>query len=159
MIHRAAGTLITVVFLLHLFLLAFTRRGRRQFVGLLPRLKDFKDAYQLLLFNLGLRKNRPALSLPFTFYEKLEYWALIWGTVIMAVTGVALWFTGASLSLVPKWILDVMLLIHFYEAILASLAILVWHLYWTVFDPMVYPYNPAMFSRKIPSYLVEVEKT
>jgi hypothetical protein len=73
----------------------------------------------------------------------------------MSLTGVALWFSAITLTLIPKWILDLFLLIHFYEALLASLAILVWHLYWTVFDPLVYPINPLMFSKLVPPTLLE----
>ena len=43
-----------------------------------------------------------------------------------------------------------MLVVHFYEAILAGLAILIWHLYSTVFNPDVYPMNPSWLTGKMP---------
>jgi cytochrome b subunit of formate dehydrogenase len=79
----------------------------------------------------------------------MEYWALVWGTIVMANTGLMLWFKVGVGNLVPRWWLDVATAIHFYEAILATLAILVWHLYQVVFDPEVYPMNWAWFDGKM----------
>jgi hypothetical protein len=46
---------------------------------------------------------------------------------------------------------DVAQVIHFYEAVLATLSILVWHLYWIILDPKEYPMNPAwLIGRKAP---------
>ena len=57
----------------------------------------------------------------------------------MTVTGSALWFENLSLRLIPKWGLDVATAIHYYEAWLAVLAIVVWHFYWVIFNPKMYP--------------------
>jgi hypothetical protein len=40
--------------------------------------------------------------------------------------------------------------VHFYEAILATLAIVVWHFYQVFFDPDVYPMNWAWWDGKMP---------
>jgi len=136
------------------FSMIFTKKGREKFIALLPRLKDISDAFFLFLYNIGVKKKHPKLNYPFTFYEKFEFWALVWGTVIMAITGLALWFKDFVLIFIPAWILDVFILIHFYEAILATLAILVWHFYWAIFDPDVYPLSPLMFKEKVfPHYI------
>ena len=84
--------------------------------------------------------------------EKCEYWALIWGSVLMTATGVLLWFDNYFVEQwnLPKGFLDVMLVIHYYEAWLATLAILVWHGYSTVFGPHVYPMNPAWLTGRMP---------
>jgi cytochrome b subunit of formate dehydrogenase len=82
--------------------------------------------------------------------EKFEYWALLWGTIIMAVTGISLWFENTVVKVLPKVVLDVMLVIHYYEAWLATLSILIWHLYSTVFSPAVYPMNPSWISGNMP---------
>ena len=95
--------------------------------------------------NLG--KNVPLpLYGHFTYWEKFEYWALVWGTVVMALTGLILWFENISLIIVPLWILNVATVIHFYEAILATLAIFIWHFYFVIFNPAVYPVNFSMFN-------------
>jgi len=68
---------------------------------------------------------------------------------VMAVTGFVLWFREFTLHFLPKWIIDLCLLIHFMEAILACLSILIWHSYWAVFDPAVYPMNWAWLTGKV----------
>lgn len=148
-LHRIAGVVLIAVFLLQGYLAIFTSRGRSQIRGLLLRWNDIKEAFGILARNLGIRETAPA-PIGFTFYEKLEYWAFIWGSGIMAITGILLWFTTQTLSIFPKWVLDVSAVIHFYEAILATLAILVWHLYWVIFDPDVYPLNWSMFRKETP---------
>jgi len=67
----------------------------------------------------------------------------------MAVTGLALWFKLYATRLVPRWVLGVFTTVHFFEAILATLAIFVWHFYFVIFDPDVYPVNWAWLDGKI----------
>jgi hypothetical protein len=66
----------------------------------------------------------------------------------MALTGFILWFENLTLQYLPKWVADVSTVIHFYEAVLASLAILVWHFYFVIFDPVVYPMDTAWLTGK-----------
>jgi cytochrome b subunit of formate dehydrogenase len=80
----------------------------------------------------------------------VEYWALVWGSIVMMITGLFLWFDDLAILFFPKGFLDVMLVIHFYEAWLASLAILIWHMYSTIFSPAVYPMNPSWINGKMP---------
>ena len=155
-LHRIAGASMLIAFIIHAVLMVFTERGRKQFLELLLKPKDIKDAFLLLFYNLGISKNKPRFG-RFTFYEKVEYWALIWGTLVMGITGAALWFETQTLNLLPKWFIDLFLVVHFYEAILASLAILVWHLYWVVFDPAIYPLNKSMFTGKLPEEIYKEE--
>jgi cytochrome b subunit of formate dehydrogenase len=110
----------------------------------------------MLLFNLGRRPRKPHLG-RFSFMEKAEYWALVWGSVVMVITGFFLWFDNLAIHLFPKGFLDVMLVIHFYEAWLATLAILVWHMYGTVFKPGVFPGNPSWVTGKMPRDMYEEE--
>lgn len=144
-LHRLAATCYLALGLYHLLYLTFSRRGRQQFRALILRGRDFKDMVLRLRANLGKAAQLPAYG-HFTYWEKFEYWALVWGTVIMALTGLALWFENLSLKIFPLWMLDVATVIHFYEAILASLAILVWHFYFVIVDPAVYPANFSMFT-------------
>jgi len=82
--------------------------------------------------------------------EKAEYWALVWGSVIMMVTGILLWGNTLAMKWMPKVILDLATSVHFYEAVLATLAIVVWHFYFVVFDPDVYPMDTAWLTGKSP---------
>jgi hypothetical protein len=71
---------------------------------------------------------------------------VVWGAVVMIATGLLLWANNLALKLLPKLWLDVATSIHFYEALLATLAIVVWHFYSVIFDPDVYPLNTAFLT-------------
>jgi hypothetical protein len=79
----------------------------------------------------------------------MEYWALVWGTIVMASTGCMAWFKVGVGTVVPRWIVDDALTMHFYEAILATLAILVWHFYMVIYDPETYPMNWAWLDGRM----------
>lgn len=146
-VHRGAAIVMTLVGMYHLFYLAATRSGRKAFGQMLPRISDFREAVHTVSYNLGMREKRPEPA-HFDYAEKIEYWALIWGTIIMTVTGAILWFkiwATEGLGL-PLWGLDVALAVHYYEAILATLAIIIWHFYFVIFDPAVYPMNWAWLT-------------
>ncbi|MEE9161576.1 MAG: cytochrome b/b6 domain-containing protein, partial [Candidatus Neomarinimicrobiota bacterium] len=148
LVHRAAAVVLLSAMALQVILFAATTRGRSQFRALFPGLKDLQDARHMFKYFFGRRRHRPPFG-RFSYIEKFEYWALIWGIVIMGVTGVGLWFQNQTLQLLPKWWLDLFTVIHFYEAVLASLAIVVWHFYWVIFDPEVYPGSGVFWHGKI----------
>ncbi len=75
----------------------------------------------------------------------------------MVITGFALWFDNVVVKFLPGTVLDVMLVIHYYEAWLAFLAILIWHMYATVFNPEVYPMNPSWITGMMPQDMYEKE--
>jgi hypothetical protein len=64
----------------------------------------------------------------------------------MAATGVLLWANTLSLRLLPKVVLDLATKVHFYEAVLAALAIVIWHFYFVIADPDVYPLDTAFLT-------------
>ena len=82
----------------------------------------------------------------FSYIEKAEYWALIWGTFVMAATGFIMWFDNTFIGLLTKLGYDVARTIHYYEAWLATLAIVVWHFYFVIFNPDSYPLNLAFWK-------------
>jgi cytochrome b subunit of formate dehydrogenase len=149
MIHRIAGWAFTGLLIGHCIALLGTTAGRVELKALWVRTKDLQDVIATLGFNLGLRSTPPTRE-RFNYVEKSEYWALMWGSIVMIVTGIMLIFTEAVLHFLPQVWLDVAQVIHYYEALLATLAILVWHLYAVVFDPNEYPMNPAWLIGKKP---------
>lgn len=150
MIHRVCGWTFAGFFAVHLVALVGTRRGRVSLQALWFVRDDLKDALAQLAYNLGLRRTLPPYR-RWNYAEKAEYWALLWGSVVMIVTGAMLIFTNTVLRLLPKVWHDVAQVIHYYEALLATLAIAVWHLYWVIFDPHEYPMNPAwLIGKKAP---------
>jgi cytochrome b subunit of formate dehydrogenase len=147
-VHRGAGVALITVSLYHALYLASNKDGRKMFKDMLPVPKDAFDVIGVMRYYLGLTSDRPQLP-RFTYAEKMEYLALVWGMFVMAATGLALWFKVQTGHVAPRWVLDVATAVHFYEAILATLAILVWHMYWIIFDPDVYPMNWAWYDGKM----------
>ena len=147
--HRVAGVILIAAGIYHIFYLAMTKEGRRLICDFAPRPKDAFDAWATMRYYLGLGGEKPKFS-RFNYAEKAEYWALVWGTALMAVTGVMMWANVSTGNLLARWWVDVATAIHFYEAILATLAIIVWHFYQVFLDPDVYPMNWAWWDGKMP---------
>ncbi len=147
-IHRVSAVLFVLTTIWHLFYLS-SKRGREFLKDMMPVVIDIKQLGLMVSYNLGINKSRPRFG-RFSYVEKAEYWALVWGSVIMIITGFFLWFDNYTIKWFPKGFLDVMLVIHYYEAWLATLAILIWHMYSTIFSPSVYPMNPAWYTGKMP---------
>jgi hypothetical protein len=156
-VHRIAGVVLISAGFYHLLYLLFTPEGRRDLHAMLPKVRDMREAVQTVGYNLGYRHESPLYS-KFNYAEKLEYWALVWGTVVMAVTGILLWAHNWVLEYFPKVVLDVATAVHYYEAILATLAIVIWHFYAVIFDPDVYPLKWTFVSGRAPEHEVREEE-
>jgi cytochrome b subunit of formate dehydrogenase len=144
-LHRGAAVVMMLVTGMHLLTLIFSPRLRKHWLELLPRRGDIIEGVQHFLYNLGIRNSRPYRS-PHSYVEKAEYWAVVWGTFIMILTGIMLWANNLMLAWLPKVFLDAATAIHFYEAVLATLAIVVWHFYFIMLDPDVYPVDTAWLT-------------
>ena len=146
-IHRIAGVLFVLLCFYNLYYMLSTQRGRKQMIAMFPSLKDIRDVILNINHHLGLTKKKPQFD-RYDYTEKAEYWALVWGAVVMSATGFIMWFENYSLQHMPRWILNICKAIHFYEALLASLAILVWHMFFVIFEPEIYPVNLGMLTGK-----------
>ncbi|HVP39779.1 MAG TPA: cytochrome b/b6 domain-containing protein [Candidatus Saccharimonadales bacterium] len=144
-VHRVAAVILVSSILYHVLHLLASRRDRVILKQMLPRLRDASDGMAMIRHNLGLSGERPRFGM-FSFAEKAEYLAFVWGSVVMLGSGLILWFNDWALRLLPKWVSDAATALHFYEAWLATLAILIWHLYMVVFDPDVYPMDKAWIT-------------
>ncbi len=132
--HRVAGAVLCLLTLHHLWFLFFHPVGREQRRRFMPRWRDLRDLWHNLCWFLGRRRERPRFG-RFGYVEKAEYWALVWGTVVMIITGTVLWFENQALQVMPLWLWEVFKVVHLYEAILATLAIIVWHFYHVFINP------------------------
>jgi cytochrome b subunit of formate dehydrogenase len=130
LIHRISAVIFIVTVIWHILYLVLTERGKMFFKDMLPGLIDFLQFYERIMYNLGRRAEPPQFK-RFSYVEKAEYWAIVWGTAVMIITGLLLWFDNYFSIFLPKGFLDVSLVIHYWEAWLATLAIAVWHLYST----------------------------
>ncbi|HKZ53637.1 MAG TPA: cytochrome b/b6 domain-containing protein, partial [Candidatus Acidoferrales bacterium] len=148
-LHRIAAVVLLSALGFHLIHLARSTRARACIAAMRPSLEDWHELRERFRYYLGLRKDPPA-GVKLGYIEKSEYLAFMWGTAIMALTGFLLWFENFTLRWFPKWMSDAATAVHFYEAILATLAILVWHFYWVIFDPAVYPMDASWWSGRAP---------
>jgi cytochrome b subunit of formate dehydrogenase len=147
LLHRIAAVVQVGAAVYHIYYLT-TRRGRGFVADMVPRLQDARDASDNLLYLAGRRPTPPRFG-RFGYIEKAEYWALVWGTVVMTGTGLALWFENQSLRWLDKWVLDLATVIHYYEAWLAFLAIMIWHIYYVIANPEAYPMNWTWLTGRI----------
>ena len=145
LIHRVAASIFLAVAVTHAVSLIVNRKLRDHWKEMLPNVNDPREALSNFAYNLGLGDQPPGRS-PHSYIEKAEYWAVVWGAVVMAATGLMLWANTLALRFLPKIWLDVATSVHFYEALLATLAIVVWHFYSSIFDPDVYPLNTAFLT-------------
>jgi len=154
--HRIAGVVMLLAGAYHLGYVAACREGRRLVRDMMPRLKDAQDAAANARRLAGLGGDKPQFG-RFGYAEKMEYWAVVWGTIIMGATGLVLWFKIQVTHFLPGWAVDVATTIHYYEAVLACLAIVVWHFYHVIFDPDVYPLNRAVLDGRVSRQWLEEE--
>jgi cytochrome b subunit of formate dehydrogenase len=145
LVHRVAAVFLLASVGYHIVDLILVRRDRTILRYILPGLRDMQDMVGMFLYNLGLSNTRPTFG-KFNYVEKIEYLAYMWGTAVMALTGFILWFNNLALRYFPKWVSDAATALHFYEAILATFSILIWHMYTVIFDPDVYPMDRSWIT-------------
>jgi cytochrome b subunit of formate dehydrogenase len=148
LLHRTAAVVLILASAVHIYYILFVPRGRKLVRDLLPRYQDAKDMLAVGKYNLGFSKTKPKFD-RFSYIEKSEYWALVWGTIVMGATGFILWFDNIFLGIIGKGWWDVARSVHYYEAWLATLSIIVWHFYFVIFNPDVYPINLAFLKGTI----------
>ena len=146
-IHHLAATLLIFVFVFHFFNVFFdllARKGTR----MVPNLQDGKDAVQAFSYLLGRTTEKPQYD-KFDFRQKLEYWALIWGTFLMGFTGLILMFPEFFAGFMPGVVIYAAKAAHGLEALLAIASIISWHMYNTHFAEGAGPIDTTIFTGKI----------
>jgi formate dehydrogenase gamma subunit len=128
LLHRIAALILMLETIYHVGHLGYRLYVLRTPMSMLPDAEDVRNGIQSLRYNLGLSKERARQGF-YTFEEKLEYWAVVWGTIIMGATGFMLWNPIATTQLLPGVAIPAAKVAHGLEATLAVLAIIVWHIY------------------------------
>lgn len=140
--HHIAGWMLTFAFAYHLLYVFIHPEGRRDLLLMMPGKKDFQDLYHNILYFTGKRNEPPQFG-RFSYFEKFDYWAAFWGCVIMIGTGlIMLYPLKVTTSLPEGWgstVFAVALEAHFHEAILAALALFIWHMFNVHFRPGKFP--------------------
>jgi cytochrome b subunit of formate dehydrogenase len=142
--HHVAATVLMLVAIYHALELAYKIYVLHLPMTMLPSLQDIRDAWTTFSYNIGLGKSRPQMG-RYTFEEKAEYWALIWGIIIMGITGFMMWNPIITTRFLPGYFIPAAKAAHGAEAILAVLAIIVWHMY----GVHIRRFNQAMWTGKL----------
>jgi len=137
-LHRAAAVGLIVVSVYHLGYLAVLAARRKLPLSMAPTPQDVRDAVGNILWILGMRDNKPSYG-RFSYFEKFDYWAVFWGCAIMIGSGAVRWFPTQVMRFAPTWLYEICYLAHTDEALLAGLAIFVWHFYNVHLRPAVFP--------------------
>jgi len=127
-VHRVASIVMMLQTVYHIGNVGYKVFVLRVRMSMLPGVRDVHNGIGAVLYNLGISKEKPQEG-RYTFAEKMEYWAVIWGTIVMGVTGFMLWNPIAAARFLPGEFIPAAKAAHGGEALLAVLAIIVWHLY------------------------------
>lgn len=146
-IHRVAAVILILLTGYHFLAMIYRIWVKRSRLSMLPTFKDVKDGFQALGYNVGIASQPPAMG-RYTFGEKIEYWAVIWGTVVMILTGFLLWNPIAATNFLPGQIIPAAKAAHGGEALLAVLSIVTWHLY----HVHVKYFNKSMFTGNLDAH-------
>ena len=147
-VHHLAAVVMAFVFLYHTIIVIadlFRKDTKR---WMLPEKKDVMDAVQSVKYLLGKASEPPRYG-RFDFRQKMEYWSLIWGTVLMGATGVMLMFPAFFTRFLPGDFIYAAKAAHGLEALLAVAAIISWHMYHAHFAQGIFPIDTTIFTGKI----------
>ena len=148
LLHHIAAVVLMFETIYHIGHVAYRVFVLHRSMSMLPGLDDLRNALQTLRHNLGFSKEPPQQGF-YTFEEKLEYLAVVWGTIVMGITGFMLWNPIATTQFLPGALVPASKMAHGLEALLAVVAILIWHVY----HVHLRHFNKSMFT----GYLTEEE--
>jgi len=147
-IHRSAAVFLMAQLVYHAYYMLFSREGKRELREVWLTRRDFGDFLQAMRFNLGMESEYPRFG-KYGYKEKFQYWGATAGVFLVSVTGIILWAETFSMKYLPKVVLDLTLIIHGYQGLLAFLILLFWHLYVVHLHPSVFPMNRAWLTGKV----------
>ena len=148
LIHRYAGIVFALALLLHMAAGIEGFLMRRWPASMMINRKDFLDAVQNLRYYFGL-SDHTAYCDRYDYKQKFEYWGVILGGILMAVTGFALWFPTTVTRFLAGELIPVAKALHSNEALMAFLVIAIWHIYNAMFSPEVFPLDTSIFTGTI----------
>ncbi len=115
--------------------------------SMVPSLQDWRDfiAHQKWFFGKG---PRPQFD-RWTYWERFDYFAVFWGVAIIGFSGMIMWFPNFFTHFMPGWIINIALVVHSDEALLAAGFIFSFHFFNTHFRIEKFPMDTVIFSGRI----------
>jgi len=115
--------------------------------SMVPSLQDWRDfiAHQKWFFGKG---PRPQFD-RWTYWERFDYFAVFWGVAIIGFSGLILWFPKAFTTIFPGWLINIAMVVHSDEALLAAGFIFSFHFFNTHFRIEKFPMDTVIFSGRI----------
>ncbi len=152
-LHKLCAVLISAGFLYHVGAILFRaiiKKERGLFLGpysMTPQPKDALDLFAMLRWFLWMGP-RPQFD-HFAYWEKFDYWAVFWGMAIIGMTGYMMWFGPFFARFVPGYVLNIALLIHGEEALLAVWFIFIVHFFNSHLRPEEFPLDQVIFTGRV----------
>jgi cytochrome b subunit of formate dehydrogenase len=153
LLHRFFGATLLIAVAYHVGNLvwrAFARGERGLFWGptsMVPQPRDVVQLIQQIRWFVGAGP-QPRFE-HFTYWEKFDYWAVLWGTALMGAAGLVLWFPIAASRVLPGWMFNVALFVHGAEAALAIGFIFVVHFFNGHLRPGKFPMDLVIFTGSV----------
>jgi formate dehydrogenase subunit gamma len=147
-LHRAAGIAFAVLLVGHLSVAITGVATRRMQPSLLLSRKDFRDAVDNLRYYVGYEESPPKFG-RYDYRQKFEYWGLIFGAFIMALSGFILYFPIFVSRVLPAELIPAAKVMHSAEALLAFLIVLIWHMAGAHLTPESFPMDTSIFTGKV----------
>ncbi|AOS46243.1 formate dehydrogenase-O subunit gamma [Lacunisphaera limnophila] len=115
--------------------------------SMVPSPQDWRDfiAHQKWFFGKG---PKPQFD-RWTYWERFDYFAVFWGVAIIGFSGLIMWFPGFFTQFLPGWVINIALVVHSDEALLAAGFIFSFHFFNTHFRIEKFPMDTVIFSGRI----------
>ena len=147
-IHRISGLFLILALAQHILAAISGVLFSKWDTSIIITKSDFTDAITNLKYYLGMIE-QPARFGRYDYRQKVEYWGILTGGILMGITGITLWFPTLVTQVLPGQVIPIAKILHTNEALALMLLVVVWHIYNSIFSPEVFPVDTVMFTGKI----------
>jgi len=144
LIHHTSAIVMMIISAVHVLDVLYRVLVLRTPINMIPWIDDLQHVIHDIQYYIGLKKHKAYYG-RYSYAEKMEYLALIWGTIVMGLTGFMMWNPISTLRILPGEAVPAAKAAHGGEALLAVLAIIIWHFY----HVHIKEFNKSMFTGKL----------